>query len=132
KWPQQVVLYLIPNTLLTQFLQGCQRHGYYLTAVLPPSAVLHQQRRQLPLEKGEVALLAAETAGSTTVVIGGSDGQIFLARTLAGNWNDGAERLALDLNRTILFVQQQYGVTVNRGVWLFGTGAEEQCEAVQG
>src|SRR5262249_50375350 len=61
KGPQRVVLHLFPKALLTQMLQGCQRNGYYLTSALPPSAVLHQQLRQLPLEKGEVALLAAET-----------------------------------------------------------------------
>jgi len=30
-----------------------------------------------------------------------ADGEILLARTLPGNWNDGAERMAMDLNRTI-------------------------------
>jgi hypothetical protein len=131
KGPQRVVLHLFPKVLLLQLLQACRQHGLYLTSLLPASAVLHQQLRQLPLEKGEVALLAAETSGSTTVVVGGSDGQLFLARTLARNWNEGAERLALDLDRTILFVNQQCGVTVNRGIWLFGAVAEEQCGAVQ-
>jgi hypothetical protein len=37
----------------------------------------------------------------------------------------------LDLNRTILFVNQQYGVTVNRGIWLFGPAADQQVEAIQ-
>src|SRR5262245_17881138 len=81
KGPQRVVLHLFPKPLLTQLLQGCQRNDLYLTSVLPPSAVLHHQLRQLPLEKGEVTLLAAETGGSMTVVIGGADGQLFLART---------------------------------------------------
>jgi len=130
KGPQRVVLHLFPKPMLTQLLQGCQRNSLYLTSVLPPSAVLYQQLRQLPLEKGEVALLAAETGGSTTIVIGGADGPLFLARTLPGNWNE-AEKLALDLNRTILFVNQQLGVTVNRGIWLFGLAAEEQANAVQ-
>jgi len=131
KGPQRVVLHLFPKPLLTQLLQGCQRNSLYLTSVLPPSAVLHQQLRQLPLEKGEVALLAAETGGSTTIVIGGADGPLFLARTIPGSWNEGAEKLALDLNRTILFVNQQLGVTVTRGIWLFGLAAEEQANAVQ-
>jgi hypothetical protein len=98
---------------------------------VPVSAVLHQQSRQLRLNKGEVALLAAETGGSTTIVISGSEGQLLLARTLTGTWNDSAERLGLDLNRTVTFVNQQYGVAINKGIWLFGTGAEQQVEAIR-
>src|SRR5207249_2140559 len=85
---------------------------------------------ELPLEKEETTLLAGETAGSLTVVVGRRDGQIFLARTLAGNSNDGAERMALDLNRTVLFVNQQYNVTVG-GLWLFGRRSVEQLSVLQ-
>ncbi len=132
KGSQRVVLHLFPKLLLDQLVQGCQRNDLHLTAVLPPSAVLHHQMAQLPLEKEEVALLAAETGGSTTVVIGRSDCQVLLARTLPGNWNEGAARLAVDLNRTILFVNQQYGAAINKGVWLFGPGAAEHLPEMQG
>lgn len=131
KGSQRVVLHLFPKLLLDQLVQGCQRNDLHLTAVVPPSAVLHQQMAQLALEKDEVALLAAETSGSTTVVIGRSDGQVLLARTLPGNWNEGAARLAVDLNRTILFVNQQHGAAINKGVWLFGPGAAEHLPEMQ-
>src|SRR5262249_38537224 len=103
----------------------------HLVSILPPSAVLHHQLTQLPIEKEEVALLAAETGGSTTLVIGRSDGQLLLARTLPGTWNDDTDRLALDLNRTILYSNQQYATMPVKGVWLFGAGAAEQCPAMQ-
>jgi hypothetical protein len=128
---QRVVMHLFPLALLNQFMQGCQRNNLYLTSVVPASAVLHYQLRQLPLDPGDVAVLAAETGSSTTVVIGRSDGQILLARTLSGSWDEEPERLALDLNRTILYVNQQYGVLINSGVWLFGPGAEEHCPVLQ-
>jgi|ERR1051325_5843700 hypothetical protein len=128
---QRVVLHLFPKALLDKLVQGCLENDLHLTSVLPASAVLHQQLTRLPADKEEVAMLAAETGGSTTVVIGRSDGRILLARTSPGNWNEGAERLALDLNRTILFVNQQYGVTINKGVWLFGPGAEAQVKTME-
>jgi hypothetical protein len=131
KGVQRIVLHLFPRLLLNQLIQGCKRNGLYLTAVLPPSAILHHQLTQLPLQKGEAALLAAETGGSTTLVIGHADGQILLARTLPGNWNQEAERLVVDLNRTILFANQQYGLAINEGIWLFGPGAAEQKPALQ-
>ncbi len=127
---QQVVLHLFPKTMLDQLVAGCQTNGLRLTLVTPASSVLHQQLMQLPLEKGEVGLLAAKTGATTTVVIGRNDGQILLARTLPATWNDGADRLAVDLNRTILFVNQQYGLPV-KGLWLFGDGAQDQCRDVQ-
>ena len=127
---QQVVLHLFPKTMLDQLVAGCQRNGLHLTLVTPASSVLHQQLVQLPLEKGEVGLLAAKTGATTTVVIGRNDGQILLARTLPATWNDGADRLAVDLSRTILFVNQQHGLTV-KGLWLFGEGAQEQCREIQ-
>jgi hypothetical protein len=131
KGAHRVVLHLFPRLTLNQFIQGCRRNGLHLTSVMPASAVLHHQITQLPLQKDQVALLAAETGGSTTLVVGRSDGQILLARTLPGTWNQDAERLAVDLHRTILFVSQQSGVALGQGVWLFGPGAQAQMAAMQ-
>ncbi len=131
KEAQRVVLHLLPRALLHQLIQGCHNNGLFLTSVAPPSGVLHQQLRLLSLEKGQAALLAAETGGSTTVLIGRNDGQVLLARTLTGSWNENPEQLATDLHRTILFFNEQFGVVLNRGIWLFGPGAEQQCQAVQ-
>jgi hypothetical protein len=130
KGAQRVVLHLFPKLLLDQLVQACHRAGLHLTTVSPPSAVLHHQMMQLGLDKEEVALLAAETGGSTTVVMGRGDGQILLARTLPGTLKEGAERLMVDLNRTILFINQQYGVAT-KGLWLFGPIADEQARLVQ-
>lgn len=131
KGSQRVILHLFPKLLLNQLVQGAEKSDLDLVSAMPATAVVHGQLTQLPLEKEEIALLAAETGGSTTVVVGRSDGQVLLARTLTGNWNNGLARLAVDLNRTILFVNQQYGVAVSN-VWLFGPGAKEQLQAMQG
>ena len=128
---QSVILHLFPKPLLDQLIQGCKRNGLRLTAVIPVAALLHSQLTELPLEKQETALLAADTAGSVTVVVGRPDGQIFLARTVPGSWQDGMERLAVDLNRTMLFVNQQFNVTVDNGVWLFGRRTADQLAALQ-
>ena len=132
KGAQRVILHLFSKPLLDQLVQGCQRSGLDLISVVPVSAVLHRQLTQLPLEEKEVVVLAAETGGSTTVVIGRRDGQLLMVRTLPNTWNGSVERLAVDLNRTILFLSQQSGVTINEGVWLFGAGAREQAQALQG
>ena len=132
KGTQRVILHLFPKPLLDQFVQGCQRNGLDLVSVVPVSAVLHHQLMRLPLEQEEAVVLAAETGGSTTVVIGRKDGQLLLVRTLSNTWNESVEKLAVDLNRTMLFLSQQSRVTIDEGVWLFGAGAREQAPALQG
>ena len=117
---QRVVLHLFPKLLLNQFIQGCKRNGLHLTSVIPASAVVQHQLTQISIDKDEIGLVAAETGGSTTMVAGTGEGKILLARTLSGNWNDELERLAVDINRTVLFINQQYSVTINKGLWLFG------------
>ena len=64
------------------------------------------------------------------MIIGRNDGQIYLGRSLNGSWNVYPDRVNVDLNRTILYVEQQFGATVN-SVWLFGKGAEGQARVMQ-
>ena len=131
KGVQRVILYLLPKTMLDLFVQAGRQNGLHLNSVMPVSAVLHQQMALLPLNKGDVAMLAAETGGSTTVVVARADGQLLLVRTLLGTWNDNLDRLALDLKRTLSFITQQYELSINAGVWLFGPGAETQAPHLQ-
>jgi hypothetical protein len=131
KGVQRVILHLLPKSLLDRLMLACRQNNLNLNSVLPVSAVLHHQLTQLPLDKGDVALLAAETSGNTTVVVARADGQLLLVRTLIGSWNENVERLVLDLKRTSSFISQQHGLTINRGMWVFGTGAEQQAKVLQ-
>ena len=128
----RVQLHLFPKLIVNQFALACKRNNLHLTTVLPVSAVLQQQLAALPLEKDDIAMLAAETGGFTTVVVGGANGRLLLSRTLQGSWSQDPARLAVDLNRTLLFASQQFNVTVNRGLWLFGPGAAEAIELLRG
>ncbi len=130
KSTQRVLLHIFPRLLIDQFIQGARGAGLHLTSVLPASAVVQRQFMQLPLPRADTALLAAETGGSTTAFAGQGDGQMLLARTLADTWNGASERLALDLNRTVLFVNQQYGVLAQT-LWVFGPEAADQLALVQ-
>jgi Tfp pilus assembly protein PilN len=131
KVTQRVVLHLFPKLLLNQFIQGCRRNGLHLNSVIPASAVVQHQLTQLGIDKDEIGLVAADTGGTTTMVAGTGEGKIYLARTLSGNWNGEIERLAVDLNRTVLFVNQQYSVTINKGLWVFGPNVDQKCEALE-
>jgi hypothetical protein len=131
KGDSSIILHLFPQTLLDLLIEGARNNGLHLTSVMPPSAVLHRHLMELPLESEEFALLAAETGNSVSVVVGSKEGQLLLARTIPGNWSDGTERFGVDLNRTVLFVNQQFGAVINNGIWLFGRRAAEQAPAIQ-
>ena len=117
------LLDLLPKAVVDQIGQACTAAGLQLQRIIPATAVLSAQLRELPLEKDEVALLAAVTGTTTTVVIGRRDGRVCLARVLNSTWSAQPERVAMDLTRTVGFVNQQSGLTVS-SAWLFGAGAE--------
>ncbi len=127
---QAMLLHLLPRELLDQLVQGCQQLELHCDRVFPASAILQGQLTELPLEPNEIALLAADTGGATTVVIGRKDGSIYLGRTLSNSWNVHPDRVTVDLNRTLLYVKQQFGASVN-SVWLFGEGAQNQIDTLR-
>src|SRR6266436_1782901 len=77
-----VLLHLFPKPFLDQMVQGCEQAGLRLSKVFPATAVLNHQLEELPVGADDVVLVAAETGGTTTVIIGRKDGQIYLGRTL--------------------------------------------------
>jgi hypothetical protein len=125
-----VLVHLFPRNLLELLVTHVQRAGLHLVSVTPCTAVLHAQIARLPLRADEVALLAADTASLTTIVVGRQDGQLLLARSLDTARKDGTGGLAIDLSRTLLFVSQQFGSSVG-SVWLFGPGMPERLPELQ-
>src|ERR1051326_2841733 len=130
KSAKAVLLNLFPKPFLDQLMQACEEAELHLTTVLPATAVLNHRLKDLPLGAEEVALLAAETNGTTTVSIGPKDGQIYLGRTLNSSWNVYPDRVNVDLNRTLLYVKQQFGAPVDT-ILLLGSGAAEHAASMQ-
>jgi hypothetical protein len=130
KTAQRLLLNLFPKALLTELTGACDRAGLFLTAVMPVPALLQGQLAELPGKDDDVTVIAAETGDTTTVLVGRGDGRVLLSRTLAGTWNTNLARMALDLKRTVLFVNQQFAVNVGH-VWLFGANAAQHAPAVQ-
>jgi hypothetical protein len=118
-------LHVCPKAVLEQLSAACAEAQLQLVRVLPTTAILANHLKALPLAKDEVAVLAAETGALTTVVVGRKDGRVCVGRVVRANWISEAERVGVDLTRSIGFAEQQSGLTVN-SVWLFGAGASAQ------
>jgi len=127
---KSVLLHIFPKPLVDQLTGAGAELGLQLVRLLPTTAVLAEQLKKISFPKDELALVAAETGSTTTVVIGTSDGRICLGRMLRGRWNKQIENLVVDLTRTIGFAEQQAGMAVG-SVWLFGADAPEHVMPLQ-
>jgi hypothetical protein len=125
-----LILHLFPKPLLDQLVEACSEAGLHLVKVIPATVALMQGLKELSLDNEEIGLLAAETFGTTAVVIGQKNGPMYLARSVNNTWTQNVNRVVVDMHRTILFVEQQFGVTV-KGLWLSGAGAEQSVAMVQ-
>lgn len=125
-----LLLHLFPKQILNDLVQECGKADLQLTAVVPATAVLQTQFERLPIGQNEVAMLVGDVGSSTAVVVGRSDGQVLLGRVLAGNWSESASHLLVDLQRTALFVKEEYGINI-ASIWLFGPETRLHMSDVQ-
>jgi hypothetical protein len=130
KGVDSALVHLFPKQLFDQITAASRQVNGRLVRLLPTTTILANQLKELPIEKEELVLLAAETGPSTTIVIGRRDGRVCLSRILRGGWSTQADRVAVDISRTIGFAEQQTGLTVN-SVWLFGPNVDARLAQIQ-
>ena len=124
------VLNIIPRSLLDGLTAACRELELELRGVFPATAVLSGQLDKLSGDSStDTVLLAADLAGVLCLMVGGSDGQILFSRLVVGLSLANRERVEQEINRTLLYSQQQFGVSVNR-LWVFGDGAQKLLEVL--
>ncbi len=122
---QNTLLHLVPKSIIEQLVAAAGRAGLDLVSVVPTTSILRQQLPQLGLAGNEVALLVAQTGDLLTLLVGRRDGGILLGRSLDPSRMSGAGGLALEINRTLLFVNQQFGAPISN-IWWYGAAATER------
>ena len=130
KLSKGLLLHVLPAALVTQLSELADAAGLVLTSAIPVAVVVQRQLQRLPLAQDEVAVLAVEVGGQTVLAAGRQDGEICLARTLTQGWSRNPERFAAEVNRTILFLGQQFPQNAG-GVWLLGPVAPEILAKMQ-
>lgn len=121
---------LTRQILLDGLVRATERAGLHLISLIPVTAVLRSQLAILPGNDKEADLLVAEAGDMRTLIVGRRSGEILLVRSLDPGADPGAARLGVDLNRTLLFVSQQFGATIG-SVWIFGTTEPERIAEIQ-
>jgi len=125
------LLHLLPRSVHDELVRACEEAGLHLATLIPVGEAVRLRLAQLPLRNDEIALLAADTGASTVVSVSQADGTPLLARTINESWGGDLNRVAVDLNRTLLFAQQQFGKAIG-SVWLLGPDAERVATVMQG
>ena len=126
-----LVLSLFPRPLQEKLIAECREAKLHLLLLIAPTVLLREHLADLPIDDDGVAMIAARTGNKTSVLIGRKGGEFFLARTLRCNWSDSPQRLNSELNKSTIFLRQQYGRDID-SIWLTGEGAAEHMQRMQG
>jgi len=105
------LLHLLPASFHARLDQAFAAHGLNLRRIFPLSVPL---ALELSASGGRPSLVAAETDGTTTIVVGGPDGRFAFSRTLDASWTDEPSRVGVEVNRSLLYAKQQLGASIER------------------
>lgn len=125
-----LVLCLCPQESVQRLYEDCQREELHLLMILPPAAALAAEFNSLPVEETDITLLAVDTGEGNTLLIGRRGEPIFMARALRCSWQENPDRVASQINRSTVFLRQQFGTDISR-IWLTGAAAREIAGLIQ-
>lgn len=124
------ILHLLPVGFCNKLNDILLARRLDLTRVLPLHVPLQLALSSLTETRDMPLLVATEAGSSTAVLVGKTGSEILFARTILESWRNDPARVAVEINRSMLYAKQQFGATVDF-LWLLGRGAEEaQAEVV--
>lgn len=113
------ILHLLPRS----FYDGVNRlmlaRRLDLTRILPLIVPVQRELDRFPISKGRPVLVAVEAGGATVVMVAKVGEQLLFARNILAGWSEDPARIGVEINRSLLYANQQFGTTVER-VWLLG------------
>jgi hypothetical protein len=118
-------VHFMPEEIVQGLTAVTEKHELHLLKIVPLTEILLQSLRKVDTHSKSIMLMAASAGNDTMVVVSEKTGPLYVVRTLKSNWRDQPEQMATDLNRTMLYIQQTFGVEV-AGVWVMGVDTEKQ------
>ncbi|OGV66478.1 MAG: hypothetical protein A3K19_23220 [Lentisphaerae bacterium RIFOXYB12_FULL_65_16] len=124
------LLSLAPESYYLGIVAACRQGNHVCTRIVFPVSLLTQFLPQMQHSPGAAVMLAAEMEGVTALVIGCNDGQLLFARAVASHWEDDADFLAQEINRSILYAKQQFAAAVEQVHWMGADPAVAKLQAL--
>lgn len=123
------LLHLMPQEFYLQLRRIFPARRLDLTRILPMVVAVQREMSGFPLPKGAPVLVAAEVADATFIVVAQAGGPLLFCRTILASLEQAPERVAVEINRSLLFAKQQYNASVDR-IWLVTRTGRAQEEVV--
>lgn len=119
KQQNTATVHFMPEEMVHALSAVAEKYGLHLQKVVPLTEILLHRLRQIQADQKQVLLMAAASGNDTLLVVSEKSGPLHVVRTLKSHWQEQPDQLATDLNRTMLYIQQTFGVEV-AGVWMMG------------
>jgi len=111
------ILHLLPQAFYSQLHRVFLPRHLDLTRILPMVVPVQREMNGFPIPRGEAALVAVEAADATILIVAQAGGPLLFARTILASLEDAPGRVAIEINRSLLYAKQQFNVPVDR-IWL--------------
>jgi hypothetical protein len=119
KQDRSYILHLLPGVFYDALQRMMSRRRLVLAQILPLIAPLQRELNRFPISKGRPVLVAVEAGGATIILVAQVGGQVLITRTILASWTADPGRIGLEINRSLLYANQQFGLSVER-IWLLG------------
>lgn len=124
------LLHLLPSAFYGRINGLLLDRHLDLTRILPLTVPLQLSIPALAAGKPNPIMIAADSGHATTVMVGQPDGELLFARTMMMRWDTDPARIAVEVNRSVLYAKQQFSAVIET-IWLLGTAGETARTEVQ-
>ena len=111
------ILHLMAQEFYDQLRRVFLPRRLDLTRIFPMVVPVQREMNGFPISHGLPALVAAEVAEATVIVVALAGGPVLFTRTILASLEEAPARVAIEINRSLLYAKQQFNVSVDR-IWL--------------
>lgn len=125
-----ILLHIVPKSFRDELIHILEDLGLFPKTLLPLAEVMAQHAHRLPVDKTDIVGLVATFPDQTDILMIRGDGEILFMRDLAYSWRTSTQLLVRDIDRSVLYAKQQFGIAVTH-LSFAGEDSEELQESLK-
>ena len=126
-----ILLHLMPKDIVDAVIRICEEHYLVPKRLVPLTEVVSAYVPSLEENPDDIVILVAPFRSRVELVVSYGNGDILFVRELAYDWHEQAERLVMDINRTVGYCKQRIGGAPGQ-LWVIGEGGKDLEAILQG
>lgn len=124
------LLHMLPSSFHGQLSSFLVTRHLDLTRIIPLVVPLQMLLEETPVATQQMVLMAAEAGDATTLMVARGNGELLFSRTMLARWDSDPARIAVEVNRSLLYAKQQFGAVIDR-IELLGAVSDKVQAEVQ-